>query len=112
MTNLCLATRPADISAAARSGDVTAIRGDHLMANTQEEVFLSTAATRQRDRRLAVAVVLVSVMGLALALPFANDRWPVTPSFIAAYEAAMIVSDLITAVLLIGQFRHVRSVGV
>ncbi len=82
------------------------------MASAPQEVLLSTAATRQRDWRLAAAVVLVSIVGLALAVPYADYRWPVNPSFIAAYEAALLVCDLITAVLLIGQFRQVRSIAV
>jgi signal transduction histidine kinase len=92
---------------------VTAIRGDRRRsAVVPQDVFLSTAVPRRWDWRLAAAVVLVSIVGLALAAPYASHRWPVTPSFIAAYEAAMLVSDLITAILLIGQFRQVRRVGV
>jgi polar amino acid transport system substrate-binding protein len=82
------------------------------MASVLQGAFLSTAATRQWDWRIAIMIALVSIVGLALAVPYADYRWSVTPSFIAAYEAAMLVCDLITAALLIGQFRHVRSVGV
>ena len=82
------------------------------MASAPQQIFLSTAATRPWDWRLAAGFALASIVGLALAAPYASDRWPVTPSFIAAYEAALLVNDLITAVLLIGQFRQVRSVGV
>jgi PAS domain S-box-containing protein len=85
--------------------------GDNLVVSAPQEVFLSTAATRQWDWRLAGTVVLASIIGLAVAAPYANYRWPVTPSFIAAYEAALLVNDLITAILLIGQFRQVRSLG-
>src|SRR6266481_5068101 len=93
--------------------DVTAIRGDRRrLAVVPQDVFLSTAVPRPTDWRLAVAVVLVSMVGLTLAAPYASQRWPVTPSFVAAYEAAMLVSDLITAILLIGQLRQVRHVGV
>ncbi len=77
-----------------------------------QEVFLSTAAARQWDRRLAAAFVLVSIVGLAVAAPFASHRWPVTPSFIAAYGAALTVNDLITAILLVGQFKQMRRVAV
>ena len=97
----------------ATPADVTAIRRDRRRpAVVPQDVFLSTAVPRRSDWRLAVAVVLVSIVGLTLAAPYANQRWPVTPSFVAAYEAAMLVSDLITAILLIGQFRQVRHVGV
>ena len=56
--------------------------------------------------------MIASIVGLALVAPFAGHRWPVTPSFIAAYAAALTINDLITAVLLIGQFRQMRRIGV
>ena len=102
----------ADKSETAAREDATATPVDNRTASAPQEVFLSTAATRPWDWRLAAGFALASVVGLALAVPYASDRWPVTPSFIAAYEAALLVNDLITAVLLIGQFRQVRSVGV
>ena len=107
------AARSEDTFEIATPADVTAIRGDRRrLAVVPQDIFLSTAAPRRWDWRLAVAVVLVSIVGLTFAAPYASYRWPVTPSFIAAYEAAMLVSDLITAILLIGQFRQVRRVGV
>src|ERR1700737_511974 len=107
------AARSEDTLEIATPADVTAIRGDRRrLAVVPQDIFLSTAAPRRWDWRLAVAVVLVSVVGLTVAAPYASYRWPVTSSFIAAYEAAMLVSDLITAILLIGQFRQVRRVGV
>jgi len=76
------------------------------------DIFLSTATARPWDRRLAFAVMFSSLAALVLAIPFAQYRWPVTPSFIAAYESALALNDLITAVLLIGQARHARNVGI
>jgi signal transduction histidine kinase len=97
----------------ATPANATAIRGERRRsAVVPLDVFLSTAAPRQWDWRLAVAIVLVSIVGLTLAAPYAGHRWPVTPSFIAAYEAAILVSELITAILLINQFRQVLRVGV
>jgi PAS domain S-box-containing protein len=54
-------------------------------------------------------LVLVSVVAFAAAVPFA--RLPLTPvqSFIPAYEAALIIIDLITVVMLFGQFSCTRS---
>src|ERR1700694_493349 len=107
------AARSEDTLEIATPAGVTAIRGDRRrLAVVPQDIFLSTAAPRRWDWRLAVAVVLVSIVGLTFAAPYASYRWPVTPSFIAAYEAAMLASDLITAILLIGQFRQVRRVGV
>jgi hypothetical protein len=104
-------TGTADQSEAARPEHATTTP-DSRIANAQQEIFLSTAPTRPWDWRLAAGFALASIVGLALAAPYANDRWSVAPSFIAAYESALLVNDLITAVLLIGQFRQVRSVGV
>src|ERR1700736_2618772 len=96
----------------ATPAEVTAIRGERRRsAVVPQDVFLSTAAPRPWDRRLAVAIVVVSIVGLTLAAPYASRRWPVTPSFIAAYEVAIVVSELITAILLIGQFRRVVPGG-
>jgi signal transduction histidine kinase len=107
------AARSDDALEIATPADMTAIRGERRRsALVPQDVFLSTAAPRQGDRRLAVAIVLVSIVGLTLAAPYASHRWPVTPSFIAAYEAAILVSELITAILLISQFRQVLRVGV
>jgi signal transduction histidine kinase len=97
----------------AMPAEVTAVRGDRRRsAVVPQDVFLSTAAPRPWDRRLAVAIVVVSIVGLTLAAPYASHRWPVAPSFIAAYEVAIVVSELITAILLISQFRQVLRVGV
>jgi signal transduction histidine kinase len=112
MTELRQAGRPTDKSATATPKHATTRLGDSRMASAPQDVFLSTAPTRQWDRRLAAAFVLASILGLVLAAPYASHRWPVTPSFIAAYEAALSVNDLITAVLLIGQARQMRRVGV
>ncbi len=71
--------------------------------------FLSNTPARPWDRRLALSVVLLSIALLGLAVPFARVRLPETPAFIPACEAALILIDLITAVLLIGQFRQLRT---
>jgi signal transduction histidine kinase len=65
--------------------DIAAPEGDR-QAGAPQEVFLSTAATRSQDRRLAAAVVLVSFIGLALAVPFANDRWPAVVKELDAFS--------------------------
>jgi len=107
------AARSDDTLEIATPADVTAVRGDRRRsAFVPQDVFLSTAAPRPWDRRLAVAIVVVSIVGLTLAAPYASHRWPVTPSFIAAYEVAIVVSELITTILLISQFRQVLRVGV
>jgi two-component system, sensor histidine kinase and response regulator len=72
-------------------------------------VFLSTLSAGHGERRRALTVVLVSAGIFLLAAPFA--KVPLTPvfAFIPIYEAALVLNDLITAVLLFGQFRIRRS---
>ena len=73
--------------------------------------FLSNTPARPWDRRIAGAIVVLSLVAFALAVPFANVPWPAIPAFIPSYEAALILNDLFTAVLLIGQFRQLRAVS-
>ena len=81
------------------------------VAVTDRTVFLSTLAPSVRERRFASAVVLVSfVVFLGLA-PFAQVKLPEVWAFIPSYEGALVVIDLITAVLMFAQvvLLHARS---
>ena len=71
--------------------------------------LLSTLPATRSERRLAIAVVLVSVLCFAVAVPFARVPLPQSLAFIPAYESALVIIDLITAVLLFGQFNRRRS---
>lgn len=73
------------------------------------QVFLSTQPAGQDARRLAFAVVLASAVVFLAALPFAKVPLAQVWAFIPIYESAIVINDLITAVLLLGQFRIVRS---
>jgi signal transduction histidine kinase len=81
------------------------------MASEERPVFLSTAPAEPRERRLALAVVIASAAVFAAAAPFA--RTPLAPvwAFLPVYQSALIVNDLITAVLLLGQFAILRRRG-
>jgi PAS domain S-box-containing protein len=70
---------------------------------------LSTLRAGRRERQWALAVVLVSLVAFLATLPFAQV--PLTPvwAFIPSYQSALVVNDLITAVVLFGQCRIVRS---
>ena len=72
-------------------------------------VFLSTLPAGRPERRLALAVVLVSVAIFFAAAPFAKVPLTQIWAFIPIYESALVINDLITAVLLFGQFGFVRS---
>jgi signal transduction histidine kinase len=73
------------------------------------QVFLSTLVAGRGERRFAVAVVLVSAAVFIFAVPMA--KVPLSPvwAFIPVYQSALVVNDLITAVLLFGQFAILRS---
>src|SRR2546421_7698176 len=72
-------------------------------------VFVSTLPAGPGERRLALAVVLVSLVIFLSAVPFATLPLGQVWAFIPIYQSALVVNDLITAVLLFGQFGFLRS---
>lgn len=76
---------------------------------TDSRVFLSTLPPGRRERRLAVAVVLITAIAFIAAVPFAKLQLPRVWAFIPVYESAVVVCDLLTAALLLGQYRILRS---
>ena len=77
--------------------------------DSERQVFLSTLPAGRSERRLALAVVLVSTVIFLVAAPFAKAPLPAVPAFLPIYQSALVVTDLITAVLLFGQFGILRS---
>jgi len=71
-------------------------------------VFLSTQSATANQRRLALGAVLASALFFAALAPFAKVPLSPVAAFLPAYQAALVVNDLITAVLLLGQFRILR----
>jgi signal transduction histidine kinase/ActR/RegA family two-component response regulator len=72
-------------------------------------LFLSTLPPGRGELQLAVAVVVASVAIFLVAVPFAKVPLIQIGAFIPIYESALVVNDLITAVLLFGQFSFLRS---
>ena len=72
-------------------------------------VFLSTLAATRRQGRLALAVTGLSALLFALMVPFAKQPLAPVWGFIPIYESALVISDLVTAALLFGQFAILRS---
>jgi len=64
-----------------------------------------------RDRSIALGVVGVSAVLFACAVPFAGMPLAQVPGFVASYQSALAINDLITAVLLYSQFVVLRSWG-
>src|SRR5258708_2583437 len=73
--------------------------------------FVSTRPATERDRRLALAAVALSALVFLGAIPFAKQPLAQIWAFIPSYQAALVVCDLVTAVLLFGQARFSRSPG-
>ena len=71
--------------------------------------FLSTLPASRSDHVAAVAVVTVSVVLFAIAVPFAGTPLTPVPAFVASYQSALAINDLITAILLFSQFAVLRS---
>jgi len=71
--------------------------------------FLSTLTADARHRRLAGGALLVSVLIFLAVAPFARTALPQVPAFIPLYQSALITNDVITAVLLLGQFSFLRA---
>jgi len=71
--------------------------------------FLSTLDAGHSARRIALAVALASLAVFLGAAPFAKVPLPQLPAFLPVYQSALVVCDLITAVLLWGQYVILRS---
>ncbi|MCK1641031.1 PAS domain S-box protein [Bradyrhizobium sp. 157] len=75
----------------------------------ERNIFLSTMKATRGDRMAALAVVGVSAVLFACAVPFAGVPLAPVPAFVASYQSALAINDLITAVLLFSQFAITRS---
>ena len=60
---------------------------------------------------IAIVIVAISVVTLAVLSPFARIGLARLDAFIPAYELALLITDLITALLLFGQFMRARSLA-
>ncbi|HSD31908.1 MAG TPA: MASE4 domain-containing protein [Gemmatimonadales bacterium] len=81
-------------------------------SSAERRPFLATLPAERHERRLALAVVVISAAIFLSAVPFA--KVPIGPvwAFIPIYQSALAINDVITAVLLFGQFACLRSRGV
>ena len=75
---------------------------------TLARLFLSTLPADRADRSLALAFVAVSAVAFVVLAPLAKTQLTPVPAFIPLYQSALIISDLLTAVLLFNQYRILR----
>jgi PAS domain S-box-containing protein len=80
-----------------------------VQENNDRSIFLSIVPATTFDRTLALAIVGVSSVLFACAVPFAGMPLAPVPAFVASYQSALAVNDLITAILLYSQFNILRS---
>ena len=71
--------------------------------------FLSTLPAKPQDRRNALLIIAVSVVVFITFAPFAKTPLEPVWAFIPIYETVLVVNDLITALLLYGQFSILRA---
>jgi PAS domain S-box-containing protein len=70
---------------------------------------LTTTIAGARQRRLAGAAIASSLIAFVIVAPFARQPLAEIPAFVPAYTSAAAVIDLLTTVLLFGQFVQQRS---
>ena len=80
-------------------------------AGERRIVFLATAPAGAREWRLAAIVIGLSFLVFVAAAPFAQVPLLPVPAFIPIYQSALVIGDVITAVLLFGQFAIMRRRG-
>jgi PAS domain S-box-containing protein len=78
-------------------------------ATDSRRSFPSLLPAGPAQRRLALIIVLVSAVVFLAVVPFAKTPLPPIWAFIPVYESALVVNDLITAILLFSQFSFLRS---
>src|SRR5690242_3707839 len=76
---------------------------------SDRNIYLSTVHATRGDRRAALTAVVISFILFVAAVPYARVPLTPVPAFVASYQSALAVCDLITAVLLLSQFAVLRS---
>jgi signal transduction histidine kinase/CheY-like chemotaxis protein len=77
--------------------------------NPASQATLAAAPAGRWDRRLAMGFVALSFLGFVAIAPFARVHLAALPQFVPAYESALWVCNLATALLLLGQFGRSHS---
>ena len=80
-----------------------------MQTGSERNIFLSTMPATGGDRTAAASIVVVSALLFACAVPFAGVPLAPVPAFVASYQSALAINDLITAILLFSQFGVSRS---
>ena len=92
---------------AAYAFDARDADADYVASNRSP--FLSTLRPGRIQQRAALAGVLLSLAFFLAATPFAQVPLSPIPAFLPIYQSALVVVDMITVTLLIGQYMILRS---
>src|SRR5256886_16413753 len=79
-------------------------RGTEMPTSNDRNFFLSTMPATGSDYVVALAVIGISTVLFVCAAVFATVQLAPMPAFIASYQSALAINDLITAVLRCAQF--------
>ena len=91
------------------AGDLRQLDRPRPKRSATENPCLPLVPATPRELRWAFAIVIISVLVLAVVIPFAGVPLLKVTAFIPSYESAMAICDLITAVLLFGRVTRRRS---
>jgi len=80
-----------------------------MQAGYDRKIYLSTMPASRKDRIAASVVVGISAVLFVVAIPFAGTPLARVPAFVASYQSALAINDLITALLLLAQFSILRA---
>lgn len=91
-------------------GTSQSVEGSGAQASGDEmPPFLATLRPDSGQRRIAAAVIAVSLALFILTAPFAKAQLAKVWAFLPIYQSALVIIELVTAALLLGQFRILRS---
>lgn len=74
-----------------------------------DDAFVATLQSTSRQQRFALTTVVISLAIFSALAPFAKVQLPAAPLFIAVYQTAFVLNDVITAFLLFGQYRILQT---
>jgi signal transduction histidine kinase/ActR/RegA family two-component response regulator len=72
---------------------------------------LSTAAATSGERLAAIIVAVIAFLAFLVTIPYVHVPLAHVPAFIPAYQSALFIIELMTAVLLLGQFARLRALA-
>ncbi|MET3821728.1 two-component system sensor histidine kinase UhpB [Burkholderia sp. PvR073] len=72
-------------------------------------LFMSSLPPGRQERRLAIAMVIVSAVIFVALAPFAGIPLARVWGFIPVYQSAIVINDMVTAGLLLGQYAILRE---